>query len=97
MDFLLMETFNNSSFLFKLFLAGEMEMADLTADALPDDQDQEDPEIRKLEGGKVKIMIENIHFYFFFVEMGAAMFNVGLKTFREHYINGKKVFIYFQF
>ena len=34
-----------------------MEMADLTADALLEDQDQEDPEIRKLEGGKVKIMI----------------------------------------
>ena len=72
MDFLLMETFNNSSFLFKLFLAGEMEMADLTADALPDDQDQEDPEIRKLEGGKVEIMIKNIHFYFYFRRNGCC-------------------------
>ena len=42
-----------------------MEVADLTADALPDDQDKEDPEIRKLEGGIVKFMIKNIHFPFF--------------------------------
>ena len=35
-------------------LSEEMEVADLTADALPDDQDKEDPEIRKLEGGIIK-------------------------------------------